>query len=261
VIDAICSSDSSDHAFEERHEGFSMALVVAGAFDYHGAHGRAHLQTGAVLLGNAGAAYCCSHTHSAGDRCIAFQFAPEAFESLWATHGKKGRSPAFGCSFLPAGRTSVGLIAAAEALAEGSPHIQAEELAMMMASFVLSHPEGRVAPLSGRRLQRIVEVARAIEVEPDADWTLRRLAQMAGMDIFGFIRCFKRANGLTPHAFVRQLRLREAARLLRTSDTTVIRAAVDAGFGDLSTFNAAFKSTFGATPTAYRSGFRSIGRA
>lgn len=261
VIDAICSSDADDDVFEERHENYSMALVVAGAFEYHGAHGRAHLQTGAVLLGNAGATYCCGHLHSMGDRCIAFQFSPEIFESLWAAQDRKGNRPGFSRSVLPAEKSSSGLIAAAEALAEGAPHVEAVDLALLMADFVLSRPQGRTTPLSGWRLHRVIEVTRAIESEPDADWPLDRLAHMAGMEIFGFIRCFKRANGLTPHAFVRQQRLREAARLLRTSDITVIRAATDAGFGDLSTFNAAFKTTFGATPTAYRSGYRSMGRA
>lgn len=238
-----------------------MALVVAGGFDYHGVHGRAHLQTGAVLLGNAGAAYSCGHTHSVGDRCIAFQFAPDVFEGLWAAHDCGTQRPTFSRSSLPSEKAGVRLITAAEALAEGLSHVPAEDVAAMVAGFVLTRLGGAIAPVSDGHVRRVVEVARAIEVEPDGDWSLARLARMAGMDIFRFIRSFKRANGLTPHAFVRQLRLREAARLLRTSDLTVVRTAAEAGFGDLSTFNAAFKSAFGATPSAYRSGFRSSGRA
>ena len=36
---------------------------------------------GSLLLGNEGACFECGHQHSRGDRCLAFHFSPEVFES------------------------------------------------------------------------------------------------------------------------------------------------------------------------------------
>ena len=43
-----------------------------------------------------------------------------------------------------------------------------------------------------------------------------------------------------------------AARRLKTSKDSVLAVALDSGFGDLSTFNARFRATFGTTPSKYR---------
>jgi AraC family transcriptional regulator len=43
-----------------------------------------------------------------------------------------------------------------------------------------------------------------------------------------------------------------AARRLATSKDPVLAVALDSGFGDLSTFNARFRATFGMTPSKYR---------
>ena len=57
-------------------------IVVAGSFGYRAATGRALLTPGALLLGDAGCGYECGHDHGRGDRCLAFQFAPELFERI-----------------------------------------------------------------------------------------------------------------------------------------------------------------------------------
>ena len=59
-------------------------LVTEGSFQYRTAQGDAVLAPGAVLLGNEGACFECGHEHAAGDRCLAFQFAPEHLEEIVA---------------------------------------------------------------------------------------------------------------------------------------------------------------------------------
>ena len=64
----------------------------------------------------------------------------------------------------------------------------------------------------------------------------------------------RRAVGITPYQFLLNTRLRQAAlRLLSTSDA-VSAIAFESGFGDLSTFNNAFRDRFGANPLAFRRG-------
>jgi AraC-like DNA-binding protein len=73
------------------------------------------------------------------------------------------------------------------------------------------------------------------------------------MGKFLFLRSFRRVLGLTPHQWLMQQRLRDAAQGLRERPhDSVSTVAFDAGFGDLSTFNALFRRVFGATPSAWR---------
>ena len=69
------------------------------------------------------------------------------------------------------------------------------------------------------------------------------------------------AYGLTPKAYMDRLRLREAKRLLATTDSKIIDIAASVGFGSLATFNRFFKEQTGGTPTKYRSEMRHKGPA
>jgi AraC family transcriptional regulator len=81
---------------------------------------------------------------------------------------------------------------------------------------------------------------------------LKEMAAVAGMSKYHFLRVFRRLTGMTPHQYLISVRLRRAALALASSRRPVIAIALDAGFGDLSTFNRRFRTTFGLTPTRYR---------
>jgi len=95
-------------------------------------------------------------------------------------------------------------------------------------------------------------VARAIDEDVSGDHSLPKLAALASMSPFHFIRCFERVVGTTPHAYVRIARLRAAGRLLCDPDLPIAFVAFEAGFQDLSVFNQAFRQTFGVTPRQLR---------
>jgi AraC family transcriptional regulator len=77
-------------------------------------------------------------------------------------------------------------------------------------------------------------------------------AAVAGMSKYHFLRVFRRLAGVTPHQYLISARMRRAALGLASSRRPVLAIALDAGFGDLSTFNSRFRVTFGLTPTQYR---------
>ena len=82
------------------------------------------------------------------------------------------------------------------------------------------------------------------------DVTLAQLAELAGMTGFHVIRCFNRETGLSPHAYLNQLRLREARRLLATGQRPA-EVALGVGFYDQSALNRHFRKAFGVTPGQY----------
>ena len=77
--------------------------------------------------------------------------------------------------------------------------------------------------------------------------TVEGLAERFYMSPYHFMRLFKAQTGSTVHAYVRQKRLMNAARLIREG-ASAARAASDSGFGDYSAFHRAFKESFGVSP-------------
>ncbi|HEU5171565.1 MAG TPA: AraC family transcriptional regulator [Gemmatimonadales bacterium] len=80
--------------------------------------------------------------------------------------------------------------------------------------------------------------------------TLLDLAAAVGLSPFYFLRTFKRATGLPPHAYQNQLRLARARRLLSLGEPPA-RVAAGLGFVDQSHLTRRFKAAFGVTPGQY----------
>jgi AraC-like DNA-binding protein len=255
VTDVICTSGPGDRPFEERHERVGIAIVVAGSFGYRAASGRALLTPGALLLGDAGCGYECGHDHGRGDRCLAFQFAPEAFDRIAADAGLAAGARRLGRPRLPPLRATAPLVARAAAGLAGAMAVSWEELAFDLAGRAATLVSG--LPADGGTLPagteaRVAAVVRRIEREPAGDASLAALAREAGTSPYHFLRAFERATGVTPHQFVLRTRLRAAALALATAGGRVIDAAFDAGFGDVANFHRAFRAELGVTPAAFR---------
>lgn len=103
------------------------------------------------------------------------------------------------------------------------------------------------APRDRALVRRVVEAMQARYAE---NLTLDELARPAGLTHFQLIGLFKRATGLTPHAFLVQLRLNAACRHLKRG-MPLTEAALAAGFCDQSALTRHFKRSFGITPLQY----------
>ena len=248
VSDVICTSGPNDRPFEEQHDGASIAVVVAGTFQYRSPLGSSVLTPGSLLLGHPGQCFECGHEHAAGDRCIAFRYAPHFFDEIAA--GRRLRAS----HVAPVPDLSRLFVRAAAGGALGS-RIAWDELAVELAEAALritSSKNASVLP-EPAALRRVTETVRRIEAEPGASWTLTRLAAEARQSPYHYLRVFRQVAGVTPHQFVLRARLRSAALQLVASDAKVIDVALDAGFGDVSNFNASFRREFGAAPRLFRS--------
>jgi len=250
----VCRSGPDDRPFEERHGGASIAAVVSGTFTYRADTGRALLHPGALLLGNHGACYQCDHEHGVGDRCLSVQLAPDYFGEIAATAaGAAGfRFPA---ATLPSDRSFLSETVLVETLGSERDPLRTEErlvgfvtAALRALSGVVPSPQ-RISSRDARRVSRALRYIEANSAEP---LDLDRLAAVAAASKFHFLRVFRRAVGLTPYQFLLTTRLRHAAVRLLSGPEPVSAIAYDTGFGDLSTFNAAFRERFGAAPQAFR---------
>jgi len=255
VADVICTSGPADRSFEEQHRSVSIGIVTAGTFQYLSPNGRGMMTPGSLLLGNDGECFECGHEHAAGDRCVAFHYAPAFFERIAADAGASRGERRFRTPRLPPIPALSPLAARAAAGAALALEVSWEEMAVDIAAAAVRlaaglPPHSAAAPAAAAA--RVTESVRRIEREPGARWTLAQLAAGAGQSPFHYLRTFRQLVGVTPHQFILRARLRRAAVRLLADDAKVIEVAFAAGFGDVSNFNAAFRAEFGVTPRAYR---------
>jgi AraC family transcriptional regulator len=253
VSDVICTAGPQDQPYEEQHSGTSVAIVVSGTFQYLSATGRELMTPGALLLGNPGEYFCCSHEHGTGDRCLAVSYTPEFFERLSADAGGGGWR--FGVGRLPPIRALAPLVAKASALLAGAGSVTCEELSLQLAAKAIEITQRAVPRRAGAEpssLARVTRVVRMIDHEPSMPHRLRSLAQIARLSPYHFLRMFEDLTGTTPHQYLLRARLRRAAIQLRTESARVLDIALACGFGDVSHFNRSFRSEFGMNPRAYR---------
>jgi AraC-like DNA-binding protein len=254
VHEIVCRAGPSSRPFQERHDGFSVSAVVGGNFTYRSDSGQHLLYPGALLLGNNGACFECGHRHGIGDRCISLNVHEEQFSEIAATATSTGRFR-FPAPSLPPSRKALPIVAQMEALSCAPSSLRSEELALGIIERVIGAVGGdrpvAVAP-SARETRRVIEAIRLVESDAARPLELKAMAAVAGMSKYHFLRVFRRLTGMTPHRYLISARLRHAALALMSSRRPVIAIALDAGFGDLSTFNKTFRAVFGLTPTQYR---------
>jgi AraC-like DNA-binding protein len=250
----LCHAGPADRPFEERHESFSIAAVVAGTFNYRTTTGRAFLHSGAFLLGNHGACFECGHEHSRGDRCVSLHLTPEYFGELAAIAAGSSRFE-FPIAKLPPVLRMLPLTAGLEARAETGDRLRLEEAVVRFASAILGTVSGHRASQDTPQPRDAKRVGRAlnyIEERMGEVVSLDELSGVAAMSKYHFLRTFRRLVGVTPYQFVLSARMRAAAARLARSGEPVSSVAYEAGFGDLSTFNRRFRQLFGASPGHYR---------
>jgi AraC family transcriptional regulator len=85
--------------------------------------------------------------------------------------------------------------------------------------------------------------------------TLAAAAKVAGVHPVHVSRSFRRLLGCTFVEYLRQVRLRRAFDLLRSSTMALVDVALQCGFSDHSHMSRSFKRSTGITPSAYRTYF------
>ena len=112
-----------------------------------------------------------------------------------------------------------------------------------------SSSSGREAKgrLDKARLRRVLDSLHSQFLDP---LSLNEIAKIVGLSPYHFLRAFKESTGLTPHAYLRRLRVNHGKQLLEKG-YRCIDAAYAAGFADQAHFTRTFKSFYRVTPTQY----------
>ena len=90
----------------------------------------------------------------------------------------------------------------------------------------------------------------------DADLRVETLAERAAMSPRNFARFFRREIGMTPAAYVEELRVERSRQLLEDSADPIDLISARCGFGTPETMRRAFGRRVGVPPAQYRARFR-----
>jgi transcriptional regulator GlxA family with amidase domain len=89
-----------------------------------------------------------------------------------------------------------------------------------------------------------------------SNWTssnpVEAMTEQSGLAVRSFKRRFRQATGLSPIAYVQQLRIQQAKRILARSQDSVESIGCRVGYEDSSAFRRLFKRITHVTPGAYR---------
>ena len=125
-------------------------------------------------------------------------------------------------------------------------------LLMTLAQWIRRHAEDPPVARSIRGEHRAVWLARDyIESHFQDPVSLEEIASISHLSAFHLIRVFQREVGLSPHAYLTQVRV-ERARALILRGWTLASAAAETGFTDQSHLTRHFKRILGITPGQYR---------
>ncbi|MDO4556176.1 MAG: AraC family transcriptional regulator [Lachnospiraceae bacterium] len=82
--------------------------------------------------------------------------------------------------------------------------------------------------------------------------TLEQLSQMAGFSKYYFIRVFSKEMKISPHNYLKAVRVNEAIRQIENGNS-LAETAIACGFGDQSHMNCCFRQYKGISPKQYKS--------
>ena len=103
--------------------------------------------------------------------------------------------------------------------------------------------------------KRIMKVHDIINARFSEDWTLSSLARAGGLNREKLRLGFRELYDMTPIEMLRMRRLKQARRMLMTTDRAVALVAYDNGYRSSASFTRAFGKEFGQSPQMCRLGF------
>ncbi len=98
-------------------------------------------------------------------------------------------------------------------------------------------------------LKKAVDVVEKFMDDPELD--IEKFSEEMGVSRMQLYRKFEAIANITVKEFIRGIRLKRAAQLLKQGESTVSEIAWSVGFKDLSYFRKCFKEEFGMTPSEY----------
>ncbi|TMQ91612.1 AraC family transcriptional regulator [Actinomadura soli] len=251
------------HRFNRHaHDGYVFGVIDAGVEEFEHPGGVQRAGPGSIVVVNPGVVHG-GHAGTPGGWAYRVIYPPvDVVAGVAAELGARPGTPAFPDPVVDDPRAADLLRAVHRAGEKGDALAASTMLRTALAGLLTGHAHDirrHDAPGGTWGMPRAVREAREIlHASLVGPPSLDELAEAVGTRPFPLLRAFRDTVGLPPHAYLNQVRVREARALLdeglRPADV-----AARTGFADQAHLTRHFKRTLGVPPGAYRSA-RTIGR-
>ncbi len=251
-----------DYSFSRHaHEGFGIAIVESGAmeFEYRGAMHVA--PAGSIVVTHPGEMHTGQAVLETGwtyrTLLPAVDWLQQAAAGL--TEKRTSSMPYFASPVIHDTRLNQQMVAL-HATLENSPSALEREsrflwgLARLIQGYASDRPRAKALGKEHHAVQQIRDYLSAGYVN---NISLTELATQVGLKPLRLLRVFKGEIGLPPHAYLTQVRVYQAKRLL-TAGWSIAESAVETGFVDQSHLHRHFKKIVGVTPGQYVRGCKNV---
>lgn len=242
----LCLADHAAFSYGRHiHLDYHIGLVESGAQKFIHKGNSAPLAAGRLSLLNPDITHDGGCFDEQGFRVRVYSIAPELMATL--AHELEQPEPFFARPLLDDPGLYRQSLALHRQLEQGAltPEEAESRLLSLLSAFF---PQAGNRPLATDALFKVRE---RLLAEPDRPHSLTQLADEQGLSRFQFLRRFKAAVGITPHAYLKRLRL-ELAKKHLACGATVADTALTVGFFDQAHFHRAFVAAYRITPARFR---------
>jgi AraC-like DNA-binding protein len=225
----------------------AIGIVEQGAMtSYY--RGATHiLPTGTVFLINPGEVHAPGPAKAPGWLLRVFYFEKEFYQSLSSIFGHNPLR--FSHVFVNDQTLTDSLLRLHRAMEDSNDSLEIDSafvsiFGRLVDRYVCDHAQSSAVANEKDKINRVKEYIEAHYVK---NHTLEQLAVVAQFSPYHLLRSFQKTVGLTPHAYLNQIRIELAMQLLREGKA-ITEAAFDTGFTDQSHFTRNFKLMMGVTP-------------
>lgn len=242
------------------HAEFSVGLIQGGRSVYRNGSEAWAVGPGDLVLMNPGAVHACQASESEQPWAYSMLYV----DPVWLAGLQQPEAAGLRALRPVLLRERADLVTAFRRLLhslDGPEPFEREQLCLDFFSALLAaagDPAPAEAPARAhdRRLRRAIELLQARYAEP---LRLDELARAAGLSPNQLTRVFRAGTGLTPHAYLTDLRLQRSRALLRRSDMPLAEVAAATGFADQAHWQRHWLRRHACTPGAYRRQLRTAG--
>ena len=254
VRDVVCPGGCRHESAEECASATELVFPYRGVFARRVGGDRAVADANQVLFFNATEGYRVSHPVEGGDASLSLAVGEEVLRELSPKASlRDGPDLAFRSHRLridPAAQALVALIRRRLRHGTAEP-LEAEGLVLALLEHALG-PRTSHRPGGSVGRQRLADRAKlALAGDPARRWTLAEIAAEVGGSPVYLTQVFKQVEGVPLYRYQLRLRLARALDLLADHDDLTM-LALDLGFSSHSHFTAAFRATYGRSPSAFR---------
>lgn len=239
------------------HENYALGVIEAGVQQFRLGGAKRVAPASAIIAINPGEVHDGEAAVPEGCRYRVAYFTDDLLSDIFfGLYGSRSHVSYFKTPVIADPHVSCALLQAHQFMESTQQNLLAAETVMMqvVAEIFLRYGDDSqpVLPVA-RNTRAIKKAVEYLRQNVSENISLDEISSMAGLSPYHFLRQFKAITGLPPHAYLMQCRVYLARRAVEQG-SSLVEAALQAGFADQAHFSRSFKAIHGLSPSDFKKG-------